>query len=907
MTVLPHTRAPFDDFAPTKLPAADGRAVQHRLLLSARHSIGTTAVLELLRNTYHDVLLATSGGSSPPPSPGARRGAPLLCAQPRPRRFRLGWSGDGLRKISAAQTQQMAGDFSSGGSSQKRRQRAGGSGAPPEGGSEGTPQSAPATSQSAKSADGRGDTFVAARTALGVRGALVARNGDGVLSGEDARFVAECAVWDVREALGRSTLLLGVLSTCLFVAGFIGQLTAFTLYRSARGATDPVLFFLQVRVFGLCIGFGFMAALLALQPVHAHRHALLALAVTTVAYTAYVAYTNVFQLLGQTRLASVPYFDSCRAADEPDWASVAHGYWYVAHLGVHVYSILAISTAAWRWGRATSSDETGRSRGSATVMSASALLDAQWWTFGARSFTAGVNFAIIAARCSAGGVYSWPPADIGPIVTATALIRLAIAAAALRVRVRGAMQARAARLVSAGLQAHTALAPLLELYGANAFDLGAIWESAAHSLHGAPVDENARHRLTLTESMRSSSRQSERTSKATTDDGTVRSSSEPPEPPPAPRRSSRSLDDGSEAAPMHVLLQEAFGRSSGRGGIAWQRSRSTLGAQHHPLALTDVSSLTRRAVSFARRKAPAAAAQPPALGTEVEATAVDAYAVHSPADEPRECARALARWAEAFEAAQGRPPTVFVHEVGADPALTPGELLSHLPFYLAQSRRLLLLVGPHFLSRLSECLPLHLWLVMGGSMRSVDVQIVARDEDERAAIVTAFDTFHVMHADDGGGGSSAAARAAQPALDGSSALQQSMCARARIRAVELARVSRFNAAVRLYLPRVIGAVETLASLAEAGPPPPPPLGVAEPADADAPPPLSVAAVNVEADGVASSTDGRAPPPRPSPQPKPDADASNGSTHERITPAGDQIRAHHPDFAHRQSSQPGAGG
>ncbi|KAG8460936.1 hypothetical protein KFE25_010687 [Diacronema lutheri] len=164
---------------------------------------------------------------------------------------------------------------------------------------------------------------------------------------------------------------------------------------------------------------------------------------------------------------------------------------------------------------------------------------------------------------------------------------------------------------------------------------------------------------------------------------------------------------------------------------------------------------------------------------------VDAYVVHSFYDSMDLKAAALEGWAQRWEARHGRPPTVFMDVLCADPSLRPWEHLQHMPAYLAKSKSLLILAGPTLTDRLWCMMELYTWLCVGGSLQHVHVLPLSTDEAACQKAIASFDTFAVMYA-----------------RTSSDEDMQRL-----VLAVEIARISRFNDAIRFYLPVVRAAFE----------------------------------------------------------------------------------------------------
>lgn len=162
----------------------------------------------------------------------------------------------------------------------------------------------------------------------------------------------------------------------------------------------------------------------------------------------------------------------------------------------------------------------------------------------------------------------------------------------------------------------------------------------------------------------------------------------------------------------------------------------------------------------------------------------DAYVVHSQLDSSDSKARALGEWAAAFRQRARRPPRIYLDVLCADPSLMPCELLAHLPVYMAQCHRLLLLASPSLSDRLWCVTELYLWRAMGGRLEDVDIALVRTDADGRQATSAAFDTFHISFA----------------------ATADREVAHVLARVVDIATVGRFNRSIRDVMPQVLAAV-----------------------------------------------------------------------------------------------------
>jgi hypothetical protein len=169
----------------------------------------------------------------------------------------------------------------------------------------------------------------------------------------------------------------------------------------------------------------------------------------------------------------------------------------------------------------------------------------------------------------------------------------------------------------------------------------------------------------------------------------------------------------------------------------------------------------------------------------------DAFVVRAPFDQlyPELCA-----WAVRFEAARGRPPTLWLHEVCADPALSQTELLAHTTCYLARCDTLLVLASPRTPFDLPAATALYCWSVLGGRPEDVEVALARSEAPEQT--LAAFDTFHAMHA-------TVVDASALGASDGNAI---AYAHRLRV-CVQLATVRAFNARVREVMPAVHAAAE----------------------------------------------------------------------------------------------------
>jgi hypothetical protein len=167
--------------------------------------------------------------------------------------------------------------------------------------------------------------------------------------------------------------------------------------------------------------------------------------------------------------------------------------------------------------------------------------------------------------------------------------------------------------------------------------------------------------------------------------------------------------------------------------------------------------------------------------------AFDFYVVHAWADPPELKGAALREWSERYTRdAGGRQPTIWLDALCADATRSEAEQLAQMPFLMGRARGLLLLCGPGTLDCLRCAVELYVWLATGGKLEHVQVAVLGAPPAPAACaqIVAAFDVFHAMYVKPDAAGS-------DPAI-----------VEKLTRAVELAHVSLFNEAVRSYLPRV---------------------------------------------------------------------------------------------------------
>ncbi|KAG8463735.1 hypothetical protein KFE25_004008 [Diacronema lutheri] len=171
----------------------------------------------------------------------------------------------------------------------------------------------------------------------------------------------------------------------------------------------------------------------------------------------------------------------------------------------------------------------------------------------------------------------------------------------------------------------------------------------------------------------------------------------------------------------------------------------------------------------------------------------DYFVVHARADDARLRQRALERWS-AHKARAGGPVPVVWLQAHADGVRGGASRIESSLVHLARSRRLLLLCGPSFADDVHVLMLLWAWHQLHGSRSSTGVEIVPviANAGEADALVASIDAFAVVHTAERLAGDE----------DG----------RRFVRALQADSVSRFNELVRGYLPRVTEAIGTYAAL-----------------------------------------------------------------------------------------------
>lgn len=155
---------------------------------------------------------------------------------------------------------------------------------------------------------------------------------------------------------------------------------------------------------------------------------------------------------------------------------------------------------------------------------------------------------------------------------------------------------------------------------------------------------------------------------------------------------------------------------------------------------------------------------PEASDQYVVPNVADCYVVHSPKDDASRKFDALCEWVGQFEAEHGRAPVIWLDSLCVDPSFSEVEIFEHMPVYLAQSKRLLLLVTNHGITHLRNAVECYVFRALGGFGSDIEVSIVGaspvrqrRSTSTRtgndvggvrahaSSAVSAFDTFHVMY------------------------------------------------------------------------------------------------------------------------------------------------------------------
>jgi hypothetical protein len=247
---------------------------------------------------------------------------------------------------------------------------------------------------------------------------------------------------------------------------------------------------------------------------------------------------------------------------------------------------------------------------------------------------------------------------------------------------------------------------------------------------------------------------------------------------------------GPAAARQYAMLvdddleEDATARAGTAGGGGGSEAADASAASNGGLALSSRAGLVPRS-TFDAAEAGAAGRRLYA----VRAERADAFVARAPSDGlmPAE----LCAWAERFEAREGRPPTVWMRDISDDVSLSSSELVAHMLCYLARCEHIVLLASSRTPLSLLPVIICHVWSVLGGLPSHIDV--VLSDSEPLEQIVAAFDTFHVMHASFD--------------LPIPWATEDAVVDRLRD-CVRLATVRAFNIVLRELLPSVYAAAET---------------------------------------------------------------------------------------------------
>jgi hypothetical protein len=131
-------------------------------------------------------------------------------------------------------------------------------------------------------------------------------------------------------------------------------------------------------------------------------------------------------------------------------------------------------------------------------------------------------------------------------------------------------------------------------------------------------------------------------------------------------------------------------------------------------------------------------------GSSESMQTADVYVVFSVLDDDESRLAALCGWVERFEAQYGRSPLLWISSLCADRSLSRTELLEQLPVYLARSRALLVLAGPHLLASLWTGVECYLWHILGGRPEDIEIALAAPPH-EHDTVAATFDSYHVMY------------------------------------------------------------------------------------------------------------------------------------------------------------------
>lgn len=332
------------------------RLVTHRLLLEKQHAIPIQPVLQLLRATYHDVVLATASRAT-----GAHLGRRAARAL-------------GLRRWSNLELEEAVSEPTTGGS---QAETASAGRFPWLGGLRGSSEYSPSAEAGV---DVPGRSFSSA----------VQRGADGLLSAHALSQLCQDAFEDARSALSSPLLIMGLLATLAFLLSFAAQIfvMSFRAFVRPPPALAPVMRTLNgVLTRAAAVGFtlAFVCGGVALQPSRSHRSGVLALTSAMLVFSGYFTYFMTNYAIGfwGFREAVGGGFDICPAArvDRGLTALVGATQLLLACVSAAPLLLLSVELLA----------QPPRSR---------ELLRLTWTCFGARSLVAGLINALVLIRCA---------------------------------------------------------------------------------------------------------------------------------------------------------------------------------------------------------------------------------------------------------------------------------------------------------------------------------------------------------------------------------------------------------------------------------------------------------------------------------------------------------------------------
>jgi len=136
----------------------------------------------------------------------------------------------------------------------------------------------------------------------------------------------------------------------------------------------------------------------------------------------------------------------------------------------------------------------------------------------------------------------------------------------------------------------------------------------------------------------------------------------------------------------------------------------------------------------------------PSLGLRagpVQLGCCDAFLSHSWHDDPIDKWKAMQSWAGSFRAREGREPKIWFDKFCIDQNNIEMDLQC-LPIFLSGCKRLVILCGTTYLSRLWCVIEVFTYIMMGGRLENVDVVPVLKDngdDDEMEGINASFENF----------------------------------------------------------------------------------------------------------------------------------------------------------------------